>query len=178
MGVWVEDVGHPRLVESSPKPFAWITNLSCSKRHVQYKQAPVGALWYRSKLENYLVKSMTERILLLNTRGHMDATEKHNYNSKTRKQKLFIIMCSSVFLHFEQSIPLFVCVSGIVSSNTRDLAARVTYPHLNFSIPVTVFQALLQKFLQTMDINVFKVLNTSKKEVRQVWRLQGQQSKL
>ncbi|XP_024152263.1 peroxisomal leader peptide-processing protease [Oryzias melastigma] len=67
---------------------------------------------------------------------------------------------------------------GIVSSNTRDLAARVTYPHLNFSIPVTVFQALLQKFLQTTDINVFKVLNTSKKEVRQVWRLQGQQSKL
>uniref|UniRef100_A0A3P9K826 Peroxisomal leader peptide-processing protease n=1 Tax=Oryzias latipes TaxID=8090 RepID=A0A3P9K826_ORYLA len=67
---------------------------------------------------------------------------------------------------------------GIVSSNTRDLAAKVTYPHLNFSIPVTVFQALLQKFRQTMDINVFKELNTTEKEVRRVWRLQGQQSKL
>ncbi|KAM6915835.1 peroxisomal leader peptide-processing protease [Xenentodon cancila] len=67
---------------------------------------------------------------------------------------------------------------GIVSSNTRDLAARVTYPHLNFSIPVTVFQRLLQTFHQTKDVNVFKVLNTTEKEVAQVWRLQGTQSKL
>ncbi|XP_072247002.1 peroxisomal leader peptide-processing protease [Leuresthes tenuis] len=67
---------------------------------------------------------------------------------------------------------------GIVSSNTRDLAARVTYPHLNFSIPVTVFQRLLQKFHQIGDVNVFRALNTTDKEVRRVWRLQGSQSKL
>ncbi|XP_022619449.1 peroxisomal leader peptide-processing protease [Seriola dumerili] len=67
---------------------------------------------------------------------------------------------------------------GIVSSNTRDLAAKVTYPHLNFSIPVTVFQRLLQRFHQTKDVNVFKILNTTEKEVRRVWRLQGAQSKL
>ncbi|XP_061600966.1 peroxisomal leader peptide-processing protease [Cololabis saira] len=67
---------------------------------------------------------------------------------------------------------------GIVSSNTRDLAARVTYPHLNFSIPVTVFQRLLRKFHQTKDVNVFKVLNATEKEVARVWRLQGTQSKL
>ncbi|XP_041867123.1 peroxisomal leader peptide-processing protease [Melanotaenia boesemani] len=67
---------------------------------------------------------------------------------------------------------------GIVSSNTRDLAAKVTYPHLNFSIPVTVFQGLLQEFHQTRDVNVFRVLNTTEKGVRRVWRLQSAQSKL
>lgn len=67
---------------------------------------------------------------------------------------------------------------GIVSSNTRDLAAKVTYPHLNFSIPVTVFQRLLQHFHQTRDVNVFKILDTTEEDVRRVWRLQGAQSKL
>lgn len=70
------------------------------------------------------------------------------------------------------------CFAGIVSSNTRDLATKVTYPHLNFSIPVTVFQGLLQRFEQTRDVNIFRVLDTSEKEVRRVWRLQGAQSKL
>ncbi|XP_034754495.1 peroxisomal leader peptide-processing protease isoform X2 [Etheostoma cragini] len=67
---------------------------------------------------------------------------------------------------------------GIVSSNTRDLAAKVTYPHLNFSIPVTVFHRLLQLFHQTRDANVFRVLDTTETEVSTVWRLQGAQSKL
>lgn len=67
---------------------------------------------------------------------------------------------------------------GIVSSNTRDLAAEVTYPHLNFSIPVTIFQRLLQHFHQTRDANVFRVLDTTEEEVKRVWRLQGVQSKL
>uniref|UniRef100_UPI0037E77916 peroxisomal leader peptide-processing protease n=1 Tax=Semicossyphus pulcher TaxID=241346 RepID=UPI0037E77916 len=67
---------------------------------------------------------------------------------------------------------------GIVSSNTRDLASKVSYPHLNFSIPVTVFQRLLQHFHQTKDVNVFKVLDASETEVRRVWRLQGAPSKL
>nr|XP_019943426.1 PREDICTED: peroxisomal leader peptide-processing protease [Paralichthys olivaceus] len=63
---------------------------------------------------------------------------------------------------------------GIVSSNTRDLAAKMTYPHLNFSIPVTVFQRLVQRFQQTKDVNMFKMLDTAEKEVRRVWRLQAQ----
>lgn len=67
---------------------------------------------------------------------------------------------------------------GIVSSNTRDLAAMVTYPHLNFSIPVTVFQKLLEEYNQSGDVNVFRVLDTTDKEVRRVWRLQGVPSKL
>ncbi|XP_054456387.1 peroxisomal leader peptide-processing protease [Anoplopoma fimbria] len=67
---------------------------------------------------------------------------------------------------------------GIVSSNTRDFAAEVTYPHLNFSIPVTVFQRLLQHFHQTKDVNVFRALDTTEKEVGTVWRLQSAQSKL
>ncbi|KAM9726659.1 peroxisomal leader peptide-processing protease [Menidia menidia] len=67
---------------------------------------------------------------------------------------------------------------GIVSSNTRDLAAKVTYPHLNFSIPVAVFQRSLQRFHQLGDVNVFGVLDTTEKKVTSVWRLQGSQSKL
>lgn len=67
---------------------------------------------------------------------------------------------------------------GIVSSNTRDLAAKVTYPHLNFCIPVTIFQRLLQHFHQTKDVDVFRVLDTTEEEVIRVWRLQGAQSKL
>ncbi|XP_035520024.1 peroxisomal leader peptide-processing protease [Morone saxatilis] len=67
---------------------------------------------------------------------------------------------------------------GIVSSNTRDLAAKVTYPHLNFCIPVTVFQRLLQHFHQTRDANVFRVLDTTEEDIRRVWRLQDSQSKL
>lgn len=70
------------------------------------------------------------------------------------------------------------CVAGIVSSNTRDMATKVTYPHLNFSVPVTVFQRLLQHFEQTKDVNVFRELDSTEKEIRRVWRLQGAQSKL
>lgn len=74
--------------------------------------------------------------------------------------------------------PFFFLFSGIVSSNTRDQAAKVTYPHLNFIIPVTVFQRLLQQFHVKKDIKVLRVLDTTDAEVKKVWRLQGAKSKL
>ncbi|KAK0153685.1 Peroxisomal leader peptide-processing protease [Merluccius polli] len=67
---------------------------------------------------------------------------------------------------------------GIVSSNTKDCAANVTYPHLNFSIPGTVFQPLLQRFNQTGDTEAFRDLDASDARVRRVWRLQNPPSKL
>ncbi|XP_073690002.1 peroxisomal leader peptide-processing protease [Garra rufa] len=67
---------------------------------------------------------------------------------------------------------------GIVSSNTRDFAAKVTYPHLNFSIPVTVLEPLLRRFTQTGDAAVFKVLDGAEDDVKKIWRLQNIQSKL
>lgn len=67
---------------------------------------------------------------------------------------------------------------GIVSSNTRDFAAKVTYPHLNFSIPVSVLEPLLSRFAQTQDPAVFQELDSAEDEVRRVWRLQIPQSKL
>lgn len=70
------------------------------------------------------------------------------------------------------------CVAGIVSSNARDVAAGVTYPHLNFIIPVTVFQRLLQEFHHTRGADVFRALNATETDTRRVWRLQGAQSKL
>ncbi|KAF5910181.1 peroxisomal leader peptide-processing protease [Clarias magur] len=67
---------------------------------------------------------------------------------------------------------------GIVSSNTRDFAAKVTYPHLNFSIPVSVLEPLLSRFAQTQDPAVFQELDSAEDEIKRVWRLQIPQSKL
>ncbi|XP_007249568.3 peroxisomal leader peptide-processing protease [Astyanax mexicanus] len=67
---------------------------------------------------------------------------------------------------------------GIVSSNTRDFAAKVTYPHLNFSIPVSVLEPLLDGFAETGNVAVFQALDSAEDEVRKVWRLQIPPSKL
>lgn len=55
---------------------------------------------------------------------------------------------------------------------------KVTYPHLNFVIPVTVFQRLLQEYNLKKNINVFQVLNVAEVDVKKVWRLQASKSKL
>ncbi|KAJ8418216.1 hypothetical protein AAFF_G00139250 [Aldrovandia affinis] len=62
---------------------------------------------------------------------------------------------------------------GLVASNTRDIVAGVTYPHLNFSVPVSVLKPLLQRFAQTGDPTVFQELNTTDEGVRRAWRLQN-----
>ncbi|XP_048865201.1 peroxisomal leader peptide-processing protease [Brienomyrus brachyistius] len=61
---------------------------------------------------------------------------------------------------------------GLVCSNTRDFAADVTYPHLNFSIPMSVLAPLLQAFCVTHDPKVFQKLDDAGPEVARVWRLQ------
>lgn len=73
---------------------------------------------------------------------------------------------------------IYIIILGIVSSNTRDFAAKVTYPHLNFSIPVTVLEPLLRRFAQTGDAAVFKALDSAEDDVKKIWRLQSIQSKL
>lgn len=67
---------------------------------------------------------------------------------------------------------------GVVSSNTRDFSAKVTYPHLNFSVPVTVLEPLLRLFAQTGNAAVFKTLDKAEEDVRKTWRLQSIQSRL
>ncbi|XP_030628695.1 peroxisomal leader peptide-processing protease [Chanos chanos] len=67
---------------------------------------------------------------------------------------------------------------GLVSSNTRDFSAKVTYPHLNFSIPVTVLEPLLHVFARTGDAAAFQALDAAEDGVRRVWRLQATPSKL
>ncbi|XP_061914014.1 peroxisomal leader peptide-processing protease [Entelurus aequoreus] len=67
---------------------------------------------------------------------------------------------------------------GMVASNTRDVTAKVTYPHLNFCIPVTVLQGPLRRFHQQRDVTAFEALDTTEEEVRRVWRLQDAHSKL
>ncbi|CAB1343823.1 unnamed protein product [Coregonus sp. 'balchen'] len=69
-------------------------------------------------------------------------------------------------------------ISCLVSSNTRDFTAKVTYPHLNFSVPMTVLEPLLRRYAQKGDIVVFRDLDTTDEGVRRVWRLQAAQSKL
>ncbi|XP_037660593.1 peroxisomal leader peptide-processing protease isoform X2 [Choloepus didactylus] len=72
--------------------------------------------------------------------------------------------------------PLFSTHSGvllgIVASNTRDNTTGATYPHLNFSIPITVLQPALQRFSRTGDLGGLRELDRASEPVRVVWRLQ------
>ncbi|XP_061693242.1 peroxisomal leader peptide-processing protease isoform X1 [Syngnathoides biaculeatus] len=67
---------------------------------------------------------------------------------------------------------------GIVSSNTRDLSAKVTYPHLNFCVPVSVLQGPLHRFSRSGHAAAFDALDAAEEQVKRVWRLQDTQSKL
>ncbi|XP_075466883.1 peroxisomal leader peptide-processing protease [Ascaphus truei] len=66
---------------------------------------------------------------------------------------------------------------GIVASNTRDNSVGATYPHLNFSIPITVFREALQRYSQFGDLRGFQELNKVGNAVRDVWRLQRKPEK-
>ncbi|XP_018418421.1 PREDICTED: peroxisomal leader peptide-processing protease isoform X1 [Nanorana parkeri] len=72
--------------------------------------------------------------------------------------------------------PLFAVQSGellgIVASNTRDNSTGATYPHLNFSIPVTILQAALDRYIEFGDLRSLGELNKAGLAVRDVWRLQ------
>ncbi|XP_027965446.1 peroxisomal leader peptide-processing protease isoform X1 [Eumetopias jubatus] len=61
---------------------------------------------------------------------------------------------------------------GIVASNTRDNDTGATYPHLNFSIPITVLQPALQWYRRTGDLGGLRELDSATEPVRVVWRLQ------
>eukprot|EP00071_Canis_lupus_P040131 XP_022273688.1 peroxisomal leader peptide-processing protease [Canis lupus familiaris] len=61
---------------------------------------------------------------------------------------------------------------GIVASNTRDNNTGATYPHLNFSVPVTVLQPALQRYRQTGDLGGLRELDGAVEPVKVVWRLQ------
>ncbi|XP_055969515.1 peroxisomal leader peptide-processing protease [Sorex fumeus] len=72
--------------------------------------------------------------------------------------------------------PLFSTSSGnllgIVASNTRDNNTGATYPHLNFSIPITVLQPALRRYSQDGDLGGLRALDQAAEPVRVVWRLQ------
>uniref|UniRef100_A0A8D0MJV2 Peroxisomal leader peptide-processing protease n=1 Tax=Sus scrofa TaxID=9823 RepID=A0A8D0MJV2_PIG len=76
--------------------------------------------------------------------------------------------------------PLFSTCSGnllgIIASNTRDNNTGATYPHLNFSIPITVLQPALQRYHQTGDLGGLRQLDRATEPVRVVWRLQQPQT--
>ncbi|XP_072484817.1 peroxisomal leader peptide-processing protease isoform X2 [Notamacropus eugenii] len=61
---------------------------------------------------------------------------------------------------------------GIVTSNTRDNSTGATYPHLNFSIPITVLEPALDQYRQTGDLHLLRKLDRPGEQVRVVWRLQ------
>lgn len=67
---------------------------------------------------------------------------------------------------------LFDSCTGIVASNTRDNNTGATYPHLNFSVPVTVLQPALQRYRQTGDLGGLRELDGAMEPVKVVWRLQ------
>ncbi|XP_054838128.1 peroxisomal leader peptide-processing protease isoform X2 [Eublepharis macularius] len=61
---------------------------------------------------------------------------------------------------------------GIVASNTRDNSIGATYPHLNFSIPITVLQPALLQYSRSRDLCGFQELDRVADRVQVVWRLQ------
>ncbi|XP_015277803.1 PREDICTED: peroxisomal leader peptide-processing protease [Gekko japonicus] len=61
---------------------------------------------------------------------------------------------------------------GIVASNTRDSSIGATYPHLNFSLPITVLQPALSEYTRSRDLRGFRELDRVADRVRVVWRLQ------
>ncbi|KAG9485132.1 hypothetical protein GDO78_008305 [Eleutherodactylus coqui] len=78
--------------------------------------------------------------------------------------------------------PLFAAQSGqllgIVASNTRDNCTGATYPHLNFSIPITIVQAAIQRYRQYGDLRSFGELNKAEHAIQDVWRLQRSPGKV
>lgn len=81
-------------------------------------------------------------------------------------------------LYVHPSVPrltppfLFDPSTGIVASNTRDNNTGATYPHLNFSIPVSVLQPALWQYRQTGDLDGLRQLDGATEPVKVVWRLQ------
>uniref|UniRef100_A0A8C8RIM8 Peroxisomal leader peptide-processing protease n=1 Tax=Pelusios castaneus TaxID=367368 RepID=A0A8C8RIM8_9SAUR len=61
---------------------------------------------------------------------------------------------------------------GIVVSNTKDNSLGATYPHLNYSVPITVLQSAVLEYSHTGDLHGFQELNRANDKIRQVWRLQ------
>ncbi|XP_074855597.1 peroxisomal leader peptide-processing protease [Carettochelys insculpta] len=61
---------------------------------------------------------------------------------------------------------------GIVASNTKDNSVGATYPHLNYSIPITVLQPAVLEYSRTGDLHSFQELNRANNRIRLVWRLQ------
>lgn len=66
---------------------------------------------------------------------------------------------------------LFDSSTGIVASNTRDNDTGATYPHLNFSVPITVLQPALQWYRRTGGLGGLRELDGAAEPVRVVWRL-------
>ncbi|XP_069096481.1 peroxisomal leader peptide-processing protease isoform X2 [Pleurodeles waltl] len=61
---------------------------------------------------------------------------------------------------------------GIVASNTRDNSVGATYPHLNFSVPITLMQPGLSQYYKSKDLRGFEELDWTSDSVRAAWRLQ------
>ncbi|KAM9324987.1 peroxisomal leader peptide-processing protease [Gastrophryne carolinensis] len=61
---------------------------------------------------------------------------------------------------------------GIVASNTKDNSTGATYPHLNFSIPITILREAIDNCKKSGDLKHFGELNSAAAAVQNVWRLQ------
>ncbi|XP_048419535.1 peroxisomal leader peptide-processing protease isoform X2 [Stegostoma tigrinum] len=75
-------------------------------------------------------------------------------------------------LYVEVPVAASAFNTGIVSSNTRNNSAGACYPHLNFSLPITVLQPLLSRYKQTRDAAVFEELNQVNDRMCALWRPQ------
>ncbi|XP_072045018.1 peroxisomal leader peptide-processing protease-like [Amphiura filiformis] len=88
-----------------------------------------------------------------------------------------VMLQSTCAVHSGASGGALVCANtgallGIISSNSRDTDTGASFPHVNFSISMTVIQPVLQQYLSNKDSSVFHELSRHDSEVKALWRLE------
>ncbi|XP_070562565.1 peroxisomal leader peptide-processing protease-like [Ptychodera flava] len=61
---------------------------------------------------------------------------------------------------------------GIVASNSKDTDSGASFPHVNFSVPITAVYKSLQDFMNTSDVGCLQDLNACDESHQKIWKLQ------
>lgn len=63
---------------------------------------------------------------------------------------------------------------GLVCCNAKETTTGATYPHINFSIPVSLLWPAVKDYIQSRESSVFKSFEIENKAVKRLWTLEGQ----
>ncbi|XP_033108892.1 peroxisomal leader peptide-processing protease-like isoform X2 [Anneissia japonica] len=97
--------------------------------------------------------------------------------SNTVKYKHQLVMVQSTCaVHSGASGGALLCAEtghliGIIASNSRDIDTNASFPHVNFSIPVSTFWLAIKSYIQSTDIHKLDILNNTNSSIRHLWQL-------